>query len=274
MEHYIFINKDFNYIKFNNYIILFIMLYYINIYIQIYNKCECGNKVEPNEDLCKECLWEQHSDCMIPVFIQTYSEEDINLNKNFDITINYVSSLKDIEIRIESQNKYYLNMNRIHTKIKKRKKKHNKKNKEKLISRNYFINKEYILKNLELGNKVITNNENIIIENKKNKSIKILEKDIKFDIDILSIYIKNDIEEYTYCKICNSNMFSNYNICNNCYVYYKNFKTLLKKIRNLKYIFNYRNRIFLLQLFKLYINKKIDIICINFNTYEHKIIKI
>lgn len=76
------------------------------------NKCYyCKNKSESNEEICKNCIWEQHSDGMVAVFIEYENNEDINLNKDFDITINYINNLIDIENNLIKEYQYNIPFN-------------------------------------------------------------------------------------------------------------------------------------------------------------------
>lgn len=163
LEHYTFMNNDFEYFKFNLYIISYIIIYYIYILNNKNYKCECGNEAEPDEDLCKMCILEQHSDCLVSTYVEYEINEDDNLNINFDETILYVKHIKDIEERLDSNKKYKLFLNR--------KIDYKKKGKLKICTRNSILDKKYLYSNLNNGNKIINDNNKLYIINKNQNKI-------------------------------------------------------------------------------------------------------
>jgi hypothetical protein len=128
--------------------------------------------------------------------------------------------------------------------------------------------KEYISHNLKAGNKIICDNGVIYIENKINKNI-IERKKISNKI---YCYKKYNIEDYRYCITCDINIFSEYNLCFECYADKKVFDMLIGKVKGMKSIF-YKDNIYKYNmLLKGYIKRKIGFECINFKSQEYKIL--
>lgn len=127
-----------------------------------------------------------------------------------------------------------------------------------------------------------------IIKNNEEKMLNIYYNETSIDY-LKRIYGSDIIKEYKYihinnyiykkCVDCDYNLDNKYKYdrCSECYIYYRRdkeiFNILLSKVKYIKNILN-KNIYLYKKLYDMYIKNEIKIECINYKTFEHKIIKL